>query len=80
MIGAILYHYHVKGWTIKEILDSHLGVYLPHSSIKGIINGYKSKPPTQETQEAMKVFYEMLENEPEMLDKLYETTFETSIS
>ncbi|QPA33221.1 hypothetical protein ISX45_10300 [Anoxybacillus caldiproteolyticus] len=71
-IGAILYLHHVKGMTASEIKNSPIawGVSLPN--IKGILKGFNSRA-NRESIEAYSIFMDMLETEPEMLDRLFDT-------
>lgn len=71
-VGAILYLHHVKGLTATEIKKSLVGSRLPLQSVKSLINGINNKNVNPEIIEACQLFYKMLKDEPEMLERLYE--------
>jgi hypothetical protein len=71
-IGAILYFHHVKGLTASEIRKNPVGTGVPISTIKAILKGFNSRTG-MESKEAYLIFMDMLDTEPEMLDRLFDT-------
>jgi hypothetical protein len=70
-IGAILYLHYVKGMTAGEIRKHSISNGLGISTIRAILRGFGDRA-SQATKEVYYLFVEMLENEPEMLDRLFE--------
>jgi hypothetical protein len=70
-IGAILYMHHVKGMTASEIKKHSVSNGLGISAIRAILKGFGDRA-SQSTKEAYYLFFDLLENEPEMLDILFE--------
>ncbi|EMI11501.1 hypothetical protein [Anoxybacillus gonensis] len=65
-IGAVLYLHCVKGMNASEIRKSPVAYGMATATIRGIIRGSYSP-------EAYSIFVDMLETEPEMLDRLFES-------
>ncbi|MGG6431923.1 hypothetical protein ACPF7I_06245 [Anoxybacillus sp. D401a] len=65
-VGTILYLHYVKGLTAQEIKKHSAGKMLLMTTIKGILRGSHSP-------EVYCIFQDMLETEPEMLDRLFES-------
>ncbi|WP_191561615.1 hypothetical protein [Metabacillus idriensis] len=63
-IGSILYLHYVKGMTASQIKKNSVAYGMTTATVRGIIRG--SYCP-----EAYCIFLDMLETEPEMLDRLF---------
>ncbi|GMO00641.1 hypothetical protein [Parageobacillus thermoglucosidasius] len=70
-IGAVLYLHYVKGRTAGEIRKHSVSNGLGISTVRAILRGFGDRA-SQATKEAYSIFMDMLENEPEMLDVLFE--------
>ncbi|PKR86075.1 hypothetical protein [Heyndrickxia camelliae] len=66
LLGAIMYLHFIKGMTVTQIRKAPTGYNLPSVHIRSIIKGTFSP-------DAFIIFMDMLETEPEILDRLFRT-------
>ncbi|MFD4927699.1 hypothetical protein ACFWMS_02070 [Peribacillus butanolivorans] len=74
-VGHILYLHHIKGMAAKEIKHSLVGFGLHLNLIKSILRGFRSRSANagRETMEAYEIAMYLVECQPEMLEKMYQT-------
>lgn len=65
ILGAIMYLHFVKGMTASQIRKTPTGYNIPSVHIRSIIKGTFSP-------EAFIIFMDMLETEPDILDRLFD--------
>ncbi|KGA98118.1 hypothetical protein AJ85_18565 [Alkalihalobacillus alcalophilus ATCC 27647 = CGMCC 1.3604] len=70
-VGDILYLHYLRGMTAKDIKQYSLGYGVSTAIIKSVLNGF-GRQSGAEAKEAYQIGMYLVENEPEMLEKMYQ--------
>lgn len=72
-IGQVLYLHHIKGLSDKEINQISYGYSKNITIIRGILRGFSKKSVSRDSKEAYYIAKFMIVNEPEVLERMYNT-------